>query len=160
MYKFALFLALIGTFFLYGEGCPFCDPEVIDYQRILENERAILLYSHKPILEGHSLIIPKRHVSRFEDLMVEEMVDMMSLIKQVNKAAENFLHTTSYFLLQKNGAEAGQSVAHLHFHYVPTKQGEFLGPIFLFKFYTRALFPPIEKKEMAAMISGLRSACA
>ena len=44
------------------EGCAFCKERVIEKQKFYEDDLVLALYSHKPIVSGHTLIIPKRHV--------------------------------------------------------------------------------------------------
>lgn len=103
--------------------CPFCDEKVINYQKYFEDENVIGLCSYRPLLKGHSLIIPKRHVERFEELNEIEIQSSFELIKKTNLAAQKTLNTNSYILIQKNGKEVGQSVSHVHFHYIPRKEG-------------------------------------
>ena len=99
------------------------------------------LCSYKPILRGHSLIIPKRHVERLEDLTDSEMQNVFNLIKRTNIAVQKVLNNKSYILIQKNGKEVGQSVFHVHFHYIPRKEnGSNFG------FLTRFLTYPFKRK--------------
>ncbi len=67
-----VFLCVIG-FVFSEEYCAFCDDEVLNYQKFYEDDLVLALYTHKPIMPGHCLIIPQRHVKRFEDLSDEEM---------------------------------------------------------------------------------------
>ncbi len=39
--------------------CVFCDVSILNNQKFYEDDLVIALYTHKPILPGHSLIIPK-----------------------------------------------------------------------------------------------------
>jgi len=121
--------------------CPFCDEKVINYQKYFENENAIGLCSYKPLLKGHSLIIPKRHVEKFDDLTDSEMQDIFNLIKKTNLAVQKILDTKSYIIIQKNGKEVGQSVFHVHFHYIPRNENGSN-----FEFLTRFLVYPFKRK--------------
>lgn len=121
--------------------CPFCDEKVINYQKYFEDENIIGLCSYKPLLKGHSLIIPKRHVERFEDLNEIEMKKTFELIKKTNLAVQKILNTNNYILIQKNGKEVGQSVSHVHFHYIPRNEGGSN-----FGFVSRFLFYPFKRK--------------
>ncbi|NGX63788.1 MAG: AP-4-A phosphorylase [Candidatus Anoxychlamydiales bacterium] len=102
--------------------CPFCDEKAINYQKYFENENIIGLCSYKPLLKGHCLIIPKRHVERLEDITDLEMQDIFHLIKKTHFSVQKILNNKSYIVIQKNGKEVGQSVSHLHFHYIPRKE--------------------------------------
>jgi histidine triad (HIT) family protein len=101
--------------------CAFCDPKVLDNQKFYEDELVIALCTYRPILPGHSLVIPKRHVERFEWLTDEETLQIDKVIKKVNEATSRVYGTSAYLLVQKNGHEVGQSVPHVHFHYIPRK---------------------------------------
>ena len=109
---------------IYGLYCPFCDPDILSKQTVISGDKASAILTHKPAVQGHMLIIPNRHVERFEDLSSEELLEMDSLIIQVNSMEQKIFGNEGYLLLQKNGKEAGQSVPHVHIHYYPRKQQE------------------------------------
>lgn len=90
-------------------GCPFCDPIIIAKQQFYEDAYVRGLENAKPIVQGHRLIVPKRHVERFEQLSDQELLAVKKLIVG--------LKIPSYWILQKNGLM--QSVPHVHFHLLP-----------------------------------------
>ena len=106
------------------QECPFCDKSVIEYQKFYEDDLVIALINYKPVLPGHSLIIPKRHVEKFDLLTDEEALRVHQVIKKVHHASKTVFNAHSYVIYQKNGQEVGQTVPHLHFHYVPRPPGE------------------------------------
>jgi histidine triad (HIT) family protein len=165
MYKFLLFsfLILIGCGTASASDsthsyCAFCDPTVLEAQQFYADDFALVLYTHKPILPGHCLIIPRRHVERFEMLTQEEISRMMYLIKKVDQAVMKVFGTFSYLILQKNGEEVGQTVPHVHFHYIPRKMGDTSTFTFLFKMYTANIAGPISQETMQETTSRLREA--
>lgn len=145
---------------LYNAGvyCPFCDPKVLEAQTFYEDDLVRALYSHKPIYPGHCLIIPKRHVPRFEGLTQAEASQMMQMIKKVNVAVQKVFGTSAYLLLQKNGYEVGQSVPHVHFHYIPRKAGEDSEIAFLVHMYLSTIKKPISSTEMRDIVNELQEA--
>lgn len=140
-----------------GNPCPFCDSSVLNLQQFYEDDHVIALYSHKPVLPGHSLIIPKRHVERFEDLNEDEITQIAKVIKKVNIAVSKAFGTSSYLILQKNGVEVGQTVPHVHFHYIPRKEGDTSTLVFLFQFYTASFKSPIEPETMQQIVSNIKA---
>lgn len=102
-------------------SCPFCDPKVLEQQQYYEGQLVRVLYNYLPLMEGHSLIIPKRHVSRFEDLTAPEVTEMAITVNKVQKAFEKVYKTSDYLLVMQNGKLAGQTVSHVHFHMIPRK---------------------------------------
>lgn len=62
-------------------GCPFCNRDNI----FIESEYCIAFYDEFPVSKGHTLIIPKRHVPYFQDLTIEERIDMIKLEEMVQE---------------------------------------------------------------------------
>ena len=132
---------------LNGENCPFCDSSVLSRQTVFQGDGCVALLNYKPAVKGHMLVIPERHIERFEDLTKEEMSEIHSLIAKVDRAERKALGSTGYLLLQKNGAEAGQSVPHVHFHYFPRSKKE--SKIWLIvRMLAAHWLPPLSEQEI------------
>ncbi len=158
------FFLLVGFVFLLSGSlradqsyCAFCDPEVLHAQTFYEDDLVMALYTHKPIFPGHCLIIPKRHVERFEMLTEEEAARIYQVIKKVNLAAEEVFTTSSYLLLQKNGHEVGQTVPHVHFHYIPRQAGDDSAFKFMMRMVIANTQRPISAEEMAANVEKMKT---
>jgi diadenosine tetraphosphate (Ap4A) HIT family hydrolase len=132
-----------------GCGCPFCSEAILLKQAVFEEDGCYALLNYKPAVEGHMLIIPRRHVERFEDLTPAEAAGIQAMIARVEKAERQAFGSTGYVLLQKNGAEAGQSVPHVHFHYFPRKEGDSNAWLTI-KIYTASYFKPLSEAELQA----------
>jgi len=151
-----------GIYFLSSSSpsfngyCAFCDSAVINRQKFYEDELVIALYTHKPVLPGHCLVIPKRHVERFEMLTDTEILQMGKVLKKVNAAATKVFDTSSYLLLQKNGVEVGQTVPHVHFHYIPRKSGDHSTIGFLLKMFIANAKSPISSEEMRDIVEKMK----
>ena len=126
----------------------FCNPTVLANQVFYEDTLVYALYTHKPVVEGHCLIIPKRPVIRFEELSDDETLQIAQTIKKVDQAVRQAYGTRDYFLLQKNGSDAGQTVPHVHFHYVPKKPGDSSSFILLIRAIAAQALGPISQKNM------------
>lgn len=116
------------------------------------------LYTHKPVLPGHVLIIPKRHVERFEFLTNEELTQIGQVVKKVDRTVQKVFGTSSYLLLQKNGKEVGQTVPHVHVHYIPRKSGEDSIVGFLINMFVANIKSPIPAHEMDEIVAKLKAA--
>ena len=160
-----ILVAVIGTTLGFSlvtsesrqEYCPFCDQSVLDYQKFYEDDLVVALCTHRPVFAGHCLIIPKRHIERFEFLTDEEMVQIANVIKKVNRAVETVFGTSSYLILQKNGKEVGQQVPHIHFHYIPRKSGDDSTIKFYYRMYLSTLGSPMDPSEMYDIVEKLKS---
>ncbi len=161
-------IVFVITFFVMGvsffthilaeetKSCVFCDENILNYQKFYENELCIALYTHKPIVKAHFLIIPKRHVERFEDLYAEEFIEIQKVIKKVHLAAQKTMNISSYFLLQKNGREVGQTVNHVHFHYVGKEKGDSSQIGMLFRMVAEPLRRPVHVTTMQAITKAMQ----
>lgn len=140
------------------EFCAFCDESIVNRQKIYESLLIEVLYTHKPITEGHCLIIPKRHIEQFDKLSEEEMIEIYQAIKKVNLAVSKTFHTSAYLLAQKNGKEVGQTVPHVHFHYIPKKKGNTSSLKFVGEAILANLKSPIAQAEMQSTVEKLKKA--
>ena len=66
-----------------------------------------------PQAPTHILVIPREHVSGFQDLPPERAA---ALVRAVQETAERVGVASAYRLVTNQGAGAGQSVFHLHLH--------------------------------------------
>lgn len=166
LFLFALILVALSIWFIPSKPktlptyCVFCNPKIVNAQSFYEDDLVLGLCTHKPMLPGHSLIIPKRHVERFEELSAEEITRMGLLIQKVNAASQKVWDSAAYLLLQKNGVEVGQTVPHVHFHYIPRKEGDDSTISFLFKMFYAAFSKPISKQELSENIERFKQAFA
>jgi len=141
---------------LYERECVFCDQKVLNGRAFYEDNLVIGLLTHKPATPGHALIIPKRHVCRFEDLTSEEIISIGKFIKKVHQVISKIYGTSSYLLLQKNGEEAGQTVPHVHFHYIPRKIGAGSPTLFFLTYVLSSLKNPMSVETMSEQISKIK----
>ncbi|GES76511.1 adenylylsulfatase HINT3 [Rhizophagus clarus] len=72
-----------------------------------------------PISRGHTLVIPKTHVSRLTLASPSVMSSLGSVLPQISNAVIQGVGAEDFNLLQNNGKIAGQVVFHLHFHIIP-----------------------------------------
>lgn len=101
----------------------FCTP-VIEKGIFYKTEHTIALADIAPVVYGHSLIIPRRHVLDIPELSDEETLDLFETIKRV-KAVLLRLYgdkSNSYDLTAQVGEYSGMSVKHLHLHIIPRKK--------------------------------------
>ncbi len=136
-------------FYLLLAMCPFCDPAVIKDQLIAETEKFMVLYSLTPATEGNLLLIPKRHIERFEELDPREALELFGLIKKTQRVFQDCYGLSDYLLLQKNGKNAGQSVKHIHVHAIPCPDNIDLLRAFFYR-------PTLSAKEMKKNVEQLK----
>lgn len=98
-------------------------PVCIDQSQVFyQSEHAIGLVNIKPVLPGHVLVISRRRCPRFIDLSSEEVTDLWLSAQQIGRSLEQAHGGTSLTLAIQDGADAGQSVPHVHIHILPRKR--------------------------------------
>jgi diadenosine tetraphosphate (Ap4A) HIT family hydrolase len=102
--------------------CPFCN---LATDRIyLESEAAIAFPDAFPISQGHTLVVPKRHVTSLFDLSDEEQAALWRLVAQVRAKLWHDLNPDAFSIGVNDGRAAGQTVLHGHVHIIPRRQGD------------------------------------
>src|SRR4051812_9287501 len=106
--------------------CPFCSKKT--EEAFLETTNFIAIYNIAPVLPGHSLVIPKKHIESLFELTDEETGELMILGKKVASLLSKVLNTDAFDWAIQEKEAAGQSVLHLHMHVVPRKIGDLPNP--------------------------------
>lgn len=138
-------------------NCPYCTLPEIQERKIIENELAFAFLGNMPIVPGHTLVVPKRHVAKYEDLNEEEMQAIENLrVKMLSTLAKTF-DSKGFNFAWNDEKLAGQSVPHFHLHIVPRKEGdvgiyEYEPRKFLYRPGERETSPETELKEVAKLI--------
>lgn len=83
---------------------------------IYEDEQCFAINDINPQAPVHILIIPKKEIAKVTDASFEEIPLLGHLIYISKKLADLNQLSNNYRLVINNGAEAGQSVFHIHVH--------------------------------------------
>jgi diadenosine tetraphosphate (Ap4A) HIT family hydrolase len=102
--------------------CPFCHPE--KWRITLENEAARAF----PVAEGHTLVVPRRHVASLFDLPEEEQAALWRLVALVRGRLMDELSPDGLNVGVNDGPAAGQTVMHAHVHIIPRRTGDVADP--------------------------------
>lgn len=82
--------------------------------RIMENEKFLAFLDVYPLVEGHTLIVPKIEVDKFFDVPDEYLSEMLLFAKPIAKAIEKA------FVCNRCGISVvGLEIPHAHMHLVP-----------------------------------------
>ena len=104
--------------------CPFCDKSQVAERTITENDLARGFLTNAPIVPGHTLIAPKRHVTYFEGLTEEERSAIEMLRMQLHGAMKQAFRAEGFNYAWNEEKVGGQSVPHFHLHILPRKEGD------------------------------------
>ncbi len=107
-------------------GCPFC---FLPTARIIsESDSTITIRDGYPVSEGHTLIIPRRHVQSFFELQAIEKAAMLQALDEAKEALDKEFSPDGYNIGINDGEAAGQTVMHLHVHLIPRYKGDTADP--------------------------------
>ena len=98
------------------------------------------------------MAVTKRHIESFDEITSEEFLAVEQLLKKINLATQEIYGPSAYIIHQKNGAEVGQTVPHVHFHYIPkkkTKQKAIAVFGLFWSFVANIFKSPISKEELS-----------
>jgi histidine triad (HIT) family protein len=103
--------------------CIFC--KIIEKEssayRVYEDDMTLAFLDIHPRSDGHTLIIPKTHVSRLEDLSEDFNQALFKTLKKIIKPIQKAMRVSALNIVINNGREAGQIIPHVHIHVIPRK---------------------------------------
>ena len=110
-----------------SSACPFCSDGIAD-AAFHADAQFLALHNIAPILPGHSLVIPRRHVARLFDLPDAEFAAMMLFARGAARVLGRAFAAGGFDWTIQDGAAAGQTVPHLHLHVIPRHEGDLPDP--------------------------------
>ena len=96
----------------------------IPCHKIYEDDFTLAFLDINPVCIGHTLVIPKKEIKDISQLDAENATYLMNSIKLVSDMLVKKLEMDGINIFSSNGAAAGQTVMHLHFHLLPRKQND------------------------------------
>ena len=92
--------------------------------KVYEDESVLAYLDINPFAKGHTLVIPKAHAADLQGVDDAALAELVVRVKRVAAHIKDALGCDGYNILQNNGAAAGQTVRHIHFHIVPRWDGD------------------------------------
>ncbi len=121
------FRNILSDYDIREKDCIFCN---VSQKKIIdENELCIAIYDSYPVTKGHTLIIPKRHVSDYFELYQPELNSIQQLLhRQKELLISKDKLITGFNVGINSGEDAGQTVFHCHVHLIPRRKGDVKKP--------------------------------
>lgn len=102
-------------------ACVFCEivagsapAHIVD-----EDRHTVSFLDIFPFTHGHALVVPRRHVDDLWGLDEAESAQVMAAARRVAEKMRGALEPDGINLLHATGAEAFQTVFHMHLHVIP-----------------------------------------
>lgn len=105
------------------EDCLFCKIAhgEIPSKKLYEDENLLAFYDIDPQAPVHFLVIPKKHIESCAAVNAENSAIVAKAFELISQLAKE-LGIDSFRVVSNCGADAGQSVPHLHFHVMAGRQ--------------------------------------
>lgn len=108
------------------DSCIFCKivQKKTHASTIYEDDKVIAFLDIRPLNEGHTLVIPKRHYAFIYEVPDEEVAHLYKAVKKVASAVKKGVKADGITITQQNESAAGQDVFHVHVHVIPRYAGQ------------------------------------
>ena len=109
--------------------CIFCKiaKKVIPSKIIIESKNSVAFLDAFPLSRGHTLVIPKHHYEKIQDMSSNDNDDLFNTVYKVISKVDKI--TGSTLLAVHNGKESGQEIPHVHVHLIPRQSDDLAGPV-------------------------------
>ncbi len=91
--------------------------------KVYEDDEVFSFMDIFPQARGHTLVIPKTEAENFFDISTDWAAKLIGKTQVVAKAVRAALEPDGILIAQFNGAAAGQTVFHIHYHIIPRWEG-------------------------------------
>lgn len=136
--------------------CIFCDivDGAIPSHTVHEDDAVMAFLDANPLARGHTLVVPKAHHERVDDLPADLASDLFATVPALTAAVERAADAEATTIAVNNGSAAGQEIPHVHLHVVPRSAADGGRPI-------HALIedrPDVDDDDLAAVADAIRNA--
>jgi histidine triad (HIT) family protein len=134
--------------------CTFCQIAngELPAQIVHRDENVVAFLDRAPLLPGHVLVMPTKHVETLDDLPDDLLAPVFAAVRRTSTAVQKALRAEGSFVA--TNTRVSQSVPHLHVHVVPRNKGDGL-------FSTRLIWQRKKYEndsEMAAIATKIKTA--
>ena len=105
--------------------CIFCN---VDSAFLAETDLSLAFLDAYPVSQGHTLVIPERHIETIWQMTTEENADAFDLIRKVKGILKGKFDPHGFNVGVNCGDAAGQTVFHAHIHLIPRYYGDVPNP--------------------------------
>src|SRR4030043_1208217 len=103
------------------EDCIFC--RIIRKEApasfVYEDDCVVAFLTNRPVNEGHTLVIPKKHYENIYDIPEDDIAYLFKIVKRVTHAVKDAMAAEGVRVVQNNGWAAGQVIFHFYVAVIP-----------------------------------------
>lgn len=109
-----------------SKPCPFCEPAT--ERLVFSTPEFAAIRDAYPVTEGHLLIVPRRHVARWDELTKGERDALHSGVERGRFLLRGQVDPDAFNVGYNDGVAAGQTIPHFHIHIIPRRAGDVANP--------------------------------
>jgi len=128
--------------------CDICNILKQEYRLIKETNYSFVCVNIAPMLEGHVMIIPKKHIENYSEFSNEEAKDFLNLFQETSLLLRDSYSKEGALSIINQGITSSQK--HIHIHLMPVNKGEGLRNI-ISVFFKVPYNKEFEEKELEKM---------
>jgi histidine triad (HIT) family protein len=95
-------------------------------EQVFEDAHTLAFMDLMPQSDGHTLVITREPAETLFELSPDGAAACIRTTQRVAAAVKRAFEVPGIMIVQVNGAAAGQTVPHVHFHVIPRRPGELL----------------------------------
>ena len=109
--------------------CIFCKIilKEIPTKILYEDDDTISFLDAFPVAKGHTLVIPKTHHAKIQDLPFDINQKLFDTVHKMTSKVDSLEGST--LIAIHNGKESGQEIPHVHVHLIPRSNDDSAGPV-------------------------------
>ena len=109
--------------------CIFCKiiSKEIPTKILYEDDDTISFLDAFPVAKGHTLVIPKKHHAKIQDLPFDVNQKLFDTVHKITSKVDSLEGST--LIAIHNGKESGQEIPHVHVHLIPRSNDDSAGPV-------------------------------
>ena len=109
--------------------CIFCKivSKEIPAKILYEDDDTISFLDAFPVAKGHTLVIPKTHHAKIQDLSFDVNQKLFNTVHKMTSKVDSLEGST--LIAIHNGKESGQEIPHVHVHLIPRSNDDSAGPV-------------------------------
>lgn len=134
-------------------GCAFCNIAESKvpafFVPTLEPHKTLAFIPLRPAVFGHLLVIPRTHAELLWEVSDIELWATVTEVRRFAEMAAERFWATGVNVVVNNGPDAHQTIPHVHFHILPRKVGDELGPLPLSAEMSSARYYDVAREQMA-----------
>jgi len=112
-------------------SCIFCRIAAgeIPAEIVAKDEHAVAFLDIAPLADGHTVIVPRRHVATIEEMPADDARGLFQMVARLAGPVRRAVDGAGNTIGINDGAATGQTIPHVHVHIVPRRPDDGAGTV-------------------------------